>query len=168
MAPAGAEVPSVEETASQTTFASAPGRIPGRDDLTILVLQFPQRAGVRKTSRTQQGFAATNEAGQGDERRVMRAIRITPGRRIYSPGPRPWLPTALAGIGIALFAFHLWMPLAAAQDDWRLRPPTSTGPAVGDRIPAFRAPDQNGQIQDFNSIKGPNGAALYFMRSTDW
>lgn len=99
----------------------------------------------------------------------MRARRITPDRRIHTPGPRPWFPAGLvAGIAIALLAFHLWMPLAAAQDDWRLRPPTSTGPAVGDRIPAFRAPDQNGRIQDFDSIKGPNGAALYFMRSADW
>ena len=57
---------------------------------------------------------------------------------------------------------------AAAQDDWAFRPPTSTGPAVGQRIPAFRAPDQNGRLRDFNSIKGPNGAALYFMRSVDW
>ena len=57
---------------------------------------------------------------------------------------------------------------AMAQDDWAFRPPTSTGPAVGERIPAFRAPDQNGRMQDFNSIKGPNGAAIYFMRSADW
>jgi len=55
-----------------------------------------------------------------------------------------------------------------AQDDWAFRPPTSTGPAIGERIPAFRAPDQNGRLQDFNSIKGPKGAALYFMRSADW
>jgi hypothetical protein len=57
---------------------------------------------------------------------------------------------------------------APAQDDWAFRPPTSTGPAVGQRIPAFRASDQNGRIRDFSSIKGPKGAALYFVRSVDW
>jgi len=74
-------------------------------------------------------------------------------------------------LAIAFLAIFLWMPSAAAQapqDDWAFRPPTSTGPAVGRRIPAFRAPDQNGRMQDFNSIKGPQGAALYFMRSADW
>ena len=74
-------------------------------------------------------------------------------------------------LAIAFLAILLWMPSAAAQapqDDWAFRPPTSTGPAVGQRIPAFRAPDQNGRVQDFSSIKGPKGAALYFMRSADW
>jgi hypothetical protein len=60
------------------------------------------------------------------------------------------------------------MSSATAQDDWAFRAPTSTGPAVGQRIPVFRGPDQNGRIQDFNSVKGPKGAAIYFMRSADW
>jgi peroxiredoxin len=47
-------------------------------------------------------------------------------------------------------------------------PPTSTGIVVGQKIPAFQAPDQNGTAQDFNSINGPKGAVLYFMRSADW
>lgn len=43
-----------------------------------------------------------------------------------------------------------------------------TGPAVGEKIPAFRAVDQNGQAWDFDSIKGPKGALLLFYRSADW
>ena len=76
-----------------------------------------------------------------------------------------------SSIAIAFLAILLWMPSVAAQapqEDWASRPPTSTGPAVGQRIPAFRAPDQNGRMQDFNSLKGPKGLALYFMRSADW
>jgi peroxiredoxin len=46
--------------------------------------------------------------------------------------------------------------------------PTSTGIAVGKKIPAFRLPDQNGKTQDFASIRGPKGAVLYFNRSVDW
>ncbi len=94
----------------------------------------------------------------------MKLKRITPERRIGAREVR----LATISLLIALFAFVLCMPSAAAQDDWAFRPPTSTGPAVGERIPAFRAPDQNGRMQDFNSIKGPNGAAIYFMRSADW
>ena len=58
---------------------------------------------------------------------------------------------------------------ASAQDDaWRNEPPRSTGIAVGQKIPAFSVPDQNGRSQTFDSIKGPNGAAIYFNRSVDW
>ena len=43
-----------------------------------------------------------------------------------------------------------------------------TGPAIGEKIPAFRALDQNGRMQDFDSIRGPKGAVIVFNRSTDW
>ena len=42
------------------------------------------------------------------------------------------------------------------------------GPQVGERIPDFSLPDQNGQIQTLDSIRGPNGTMLLFHRSADW
>lgn len=42
------------------------------------------------------------------------------------------------------------------------------GPQVGERVPEFSLPDQNGQIQTLPSITGPNGAMLLFHRSADW
>jgi len=42
------------------------------------------------------------------------------------------------------------------------------GPAVGEKIPFFRAPDQYGRMQDLNSLRGPNGAMILFERSLDW
>ncbi|MBI4463760.1 MAG: hypothetical protein HY647_03550 [Acidobacteria bacterium] len=47
-------------------------------------------------------------------------------------------------------------------------PAIPTGPEVGQRIPYFRARDQFGRWQDFNSIRGPKGAVLSFNRSADW
>ncbi len=44
----------------------------------------------------------------------------------------------------------------------------SRGPQVGERVPGFSLPDQNGQIQTLDSILGPNGAILLFHRSADW
>ena len=44
----------------------------------------------------------------------------------------------------------------------------SLGPQVGERVPEFRLPDQNGRIQTLQSIMGPNGAMLLFHRSADW
>jgi len=44
----------------------------------------------------------------------------------------------------------------------------SLGPQVGERVPEFRLPDQNGRIQTLESIMGANGAMLLFHRSADW
>ena len=44
----------------------------------------------------------------------------------------------------------------------------SLGPQVGEQVPEFNLPDQNGQIQTLDSIMGPNGAMLLFHRSADW
>lgn len=43
-----------------------------------------------------------------------------------------------------------------------------TGPEVGQKIPPFRARDQFGRWQDFNSLRGPKGAVILFNRSADW
>jgi hypothetical protein len=42
------------------------------------------------------------------------------------------------------------------------------GPQIGEQVPDFELSDQFGQIQDLESIMGPNGAMLLFHRSADW
>ena len=44
----------------------------------------------------------------------------------------------------------------------------SLGPQVGERVPAFSLPDQNGRVRTLDSILGPKGAILLFHRSADW
>ncbi|MEQ8314866.1 MAG: hypothetical protein RL839_05345 [Gammaproteobacteria bacterium] len=44
----------------------------------------------------------------------------------------------------------------------------SLGPQVGEQVPDFQLPDQHGQLQSLDSIKGPNGTMLLFHRSADW
>jgi peroxiredoxin len=44
----------------------------------------------------------------------------------------------------------------------------SQGVGPGARIPDFRLPDQNGNFQTFQSVRGPKGAMLVFYRSADW
>ena len=44
----------------------------------------------------------------------------------------------------------------------------SLGPQVGEYVPNFNLPDQNGQVQTLDSIMGPNGAMILFHRSADW
>jgi hypothetical protein len=60
------------------------------------------------------------------------------------------------------------IPVLSAQQPATARPPVATGPAVGAAVPAFEAPDQNGNIQTLKTIAGPKGAMLVFIRSADW
>ena len=71
---------------------------------------------------------------------------------------------ALAGVWAAVV---LGLPTQAMQS----RTPidvASLGPQVGDRVPEFSLPDQNGRLWSLDSILGPNGAILLFHRSADW
>ena len=42
------------------------------------------------------------------------------------------------------------------------------GPQVGERAPDFSLQDQSGRVRTLQSIMGPNGAMLVFVRSADW
>ncbi len=74
----------------------------------------------------------------------------------------------------ALVVCLLSLGLLIAQDQPRLRPipdagkNMKTGPAVGQKIPEFALPDQQGMQRTFVDLKGPNGLMLAFVRSADW
>ncbi len=42
------------------------------------------------------------------------------------------------------------------------------GPQVGERVPDFSLVDQTGSTRNLQSIMGPRGAMLVFIRSADW
>jgi hypothetical protein len=42
------------------------------------------------------------------------------------------------------------------------------GPQVGQRVPDFSLPDHTGRVRTLESIMGPRGAMLVFLRSADW
>ena len=42
------------------------------------------------------------------------------------------------------------------------------GPQVGARVPGFTLTDQNGTGRTLQSIMGPRGLMLVFLRSADW
>jgi len=71
----------------------------------------------------------------------------------------------LGGImATVLFAF---LPVTTAQEREAIDI-SALGPQIGDTVPDFSLPDQNGQIQTLESVMGPNGAMLLFHRSADW
>ena len=73
-----------------------------------------------------------------------------------------------ATLGGLLAALLFGFPTLAATQERQVIDITGLGPQVGDTVPNFSLPDQNGQIQTLDSILGPNGAILLFHRSVDW
>lgn len=75
-------------------------------------------------------------------------------------------------VSVCVLAAPLLMAQAPAAapgaDAWKTKPAATTGLNVGEKIPPFELRDQNGKRQTFQSVRGPKGAAIYFMRSADW
>jgi hypothetical protein len=66
---------------------------------------------------------------------------------------------------VSVFGLLVWTLLAAVPDAQDL---SSTGPAVGSRLPAFSAVDQFGRMQTLQTLAGSQGVMLVFFRSADW
>ena len=78
---------------------------------------------------------------------------------------RRLMVTVMATLIIGL----IWMVYAPTSTPTRTRIDVSElGPQVGERVPDFSLPDQNGELWTLNSIMGPSGAFLLFFRSADW
>ena len=74
---------------------------------------------------------------------------------------------------LALLLVAMLLPLpAAAQSSLASTPSridvSKLGPQVGQRVPNFSLKDQNGKTQTLQSLMGPKGAMLVFVRSADW
>ena len=59
-------------------------------------------------------------------------------------------------------------PSQAAQSTRARVEVSKLGPQVGERVPEFSLPDQTGRIRSLESVMGPRGAMLVFLRSADW
>ena len=58
--------------------------------------------------------------------------------------------------------------VAAALGAMAQTPAIKTGPDPGQKIPAFALQDQSGKTQTLESLRGPKGLVLLFVRSADW
>jgi AhpC/TSA family len=58
---------------------------------------------------------------------------------------------------------ELWNKFVIAQND-----ALKTGPKVGEKVPDFTLPDQNGREHSLQQLMGPKGLLLVFVRSADW
>ena len=73
-------------------------------------------------------------------------------------------------IGSVVLFFAGVSALLAGQESQSANPtvPSSVGLEVGQEAPAFALPDQFGQKQSNETVKGANGTVLLFFRSADW
>ena len=92
---------------------------------------------------------------------VIRPYRISPERRRFENNMR--LLTILPAFAL------LVVPPGQAPAQPRMKVDVSKiGPQVGQQVPAFSLKDQTGNVQTLQSIMGPKGAMLVFLRSADW
>ena len=64
---------------------------------------------------------------------------------------------------LVLATLHVQAQVARARIDV-----SQLGPQVGQRVPDFSLSDQTGRVRNLQSIMGPRGAMLVFLRSADW
>ena len=70
----------------------------------------------------------------------------------------------------AILGTVLLQPSASAQQA-APRPKTDVsklGPQAGQQVPDFSLKDQDGKTRNLESIMGPKGVMLVFVRSADW
>ncbi len=60
------------------------------------------------------------------------------------------------------------IPLTAQEAPREKIDVSKLGPQVGRQVPDFSLKDQAGTTRNLNSIMGPKGAMLVFVRSADW
>ena len=79
------------------------------------------------------------------------------------------VPRILISNILLLTCILVQLPVAAAQSLPRQKIDVSKlGPQVGQRVPDFSLNDQTGKTRTLQSILGPKGAVLVFVRSADW
>jgi hypothetical protein len=73
------------------------------------------------------------------------------------PLPRP-------ALALAILLVVPGGPVMAADDS----PMAGIGPQLGETVPDFTLPDQEGEARTLGSLMGPEGLVLVFYRSADW
>ena len=92
------------------------------------------------------------------------------GRVALGTAPRTALVMGAAAmvLGVGSCAPEVEVPIDVATEGRTPIVVASLGPQVGEQVPAFSLPDQNGQVRTLESVLGRNGAMLLFHRSADW
>ena len=77
-------------------------------------------------------------------------------------------PLTLSSTAVLVAGLLIQAPSMAQTTQRQKIDVSKVGPQVGERVPDFSLLDQNGKTQTLQSIMGPKGAMLVFIRSADW
>ena len=75
---------------------------------------------------------------------------------------------AVMVLGIGSCAPETEAPIDVATEGRTPIDVAALGPQIGEQVPAFSLPDQNGRVRTLESILKRNGAMLLFHRSANW
>jgi len=78
------------------------------------------------------------------------------------------LPTAVTLLLAGMMLAGMFVPALAQTQPGQKIDVSKLGPQVGERVPDFSLKDQDGKTWTQQSILGPKGAMLVFVRSADW
>lgn len=70
-------------------------------------------------------------------------------------------------ITLVAVLFIVFSTMARAQTGTQIDV-SALGPQVGEQMPNFNLPDQNGLRHTLETVRGPNGSLILFHRSADW
>jgi hypothetical protein len=68
---------------------------------------------------------------------------------------------------VTMLVFLATLPMRAQGSRARVDV-SKLGPQVGERVPDFSLRDQAGRVRNLQSVMGPRGAMVVFLRSADW
>ena len=68
---------------------------------------------------------------------------------------------------LAAALFMVFSTMATAQTGTQIDV-SALGPQVGEQVPNFNLPDQNGLRHTLETVRGQNGSLILFYRSADW
>jgi len=89
-------------------------------------------------------------------------------RALHSLRSRRVLPVRSAGTMWVRHSSFLLFGVLVLASSLLAQNKFDVGIGVGQGIPSFKLSDQDGNLRDFTSVKGPKGAVLLFFRSADW
>lgn len=118
----------------------------------MLISQFP--TWMKQSSSVRLGTSITASALSFVSRRI-RDARCRARSQMRS--------SFLIPVIILLMTFHVEAQGTRARVDV-----SKLGPQVGQQVLDFSLNDQTGRVRNLQSIMGPRGAMLVFLRSADW
>jgi hypothetical protein len=75
--------------------------------------------------------------------------------------------TAMRTTTLTAVLLMVFSTMATAQTGMQIDV-SALGPQVGEQVPDFDLPDQNGLRHTLETVRGPNGSLILFHRSADW